>query len=158
MMTKKLRDDVKQQAANFNYAIVDLFNLPDEKSFQLKRYSSTTLTVDIKDENLISFLQENEIINHYETRSYHKKLGVTIFGARIGRNRLFYGFDLCSAIREALGDYESKEKIKNQVIEQEPMKHEDLIIKNVINQDVLVIDKRKEPKLKSYEYEPVRTK
>src|ERR1044072_5269686 len=103
-MTKQLRDNLKEQAANFNWAIIDLFDLPDDVSFQIKKLSPKTLTCDIKDENLISFLIDNNLINEKETRTKYKKIGVVLFAAKIKQrdSRFYYAFELCSAIREAL--------------------------------------------------------
>lgn len=139
-MTKKLRDDIKSQAANFSWAIIDLFDIPDKYSFQINKYSSKTNLVDIKNEDFLSFLQDNNYNVKYKSGSLERP----VFGVRISKNKTktHYAFDLVSATKAALDEFELvyKDKLKEEIVAD---KDEDKIVHNVINQQTIQTNSRK---------------
>lgn len=125
-----------------------LLLLPAKTSFQIKKFSSVTNTIDVKSEGLKDFLSEYNYIND-KGHILKSKLESPIFGVKIGKfGKFHYAFSINVAIYNAIKEYETRESLKNRKPISVPEKHEALITHNVISQPVTRIIQGKEPKLK----------
>jgi hypothetical protein len=83
--------------------------IPIKYSFQFKRLSPLTVTYDIRDENLIEFLLNKNLINRFETRDKNKQIGIPIYACKIGTFKWHYSRNPDDVVIDAYREFKKNE-------------------------------------------------